>query len=369
EYLHAARKSLGNDDAVLLVDADPPRSHELPREVSLLAEINEQAALPVEDLDLILERVDHPDVAVAINGNALGSPKIRRTVAVLAEHADEIPIGIKDLHTIIEGVRDVNVAVFVQGHCRWKRKSSRIRLIVLLAGLADMAQQLVGVGVEDLDDIVASVHYVNKAVLRVYGYTARADQHVPTEHGFLLVLGAKYQDVAQLGVGDKQAVVVVHRQANDLAKVCLLAVADQLDLVLVLQVEDENRAYTLIARIDFPLRIDRQSIGANKLEGEAVNLDLVRGRGTGHTVHPGLFPLLGLEFGGIDLFAGKQVNETDARDLRRARPHDLADIEISLRPLIAWLHGRSGCGFLLVRMERCRQNEGPSQQANGSWRR
>ena len=65
--------------------------------------------------------------------------QITGAIAILAERADKFSIRVEDLDTVVKGVCDVNVAVPVDGYSFGKGKSSRVRLIVLPAGFADLA--------------------------------------------------------------------------------------------------------------------------------------------------------------------------------------------------------------------------------------
>ena len=102
-------------------------------------------------------------------------------------------------------------------------------------------------------------------------------------------------------------------------KVRLLAVGDQLHR-LGFRIEDEDCAHALVRGVDQSLGIHRNSVRADQLEGQLFDLDVV-GRAWSpakRSIHFcfGFSFFLEKRFG-IDLLAGEQVNEPDARDGRR----------------------------------------------------
>ena len=112
---------------------------------------------------------------------------------------------------------------------------------MLLAGLAELAQQLEAVGVEDIHHVVARCRPRKRSGFPGQWPCRRGAPALPPERRFLLVLGVEYQHVVQAGVGHKEAVIVVQRHAGDDAEVRLLAVTDQLHVVVVLGIENEYR--------------------------------------------------------------------------------------------------------------------------------
>ena len=86
------------------------------------ADIGQQLAFAIEDLKPVFHLVGHPDVPIAIHGDALGPGEVSGAIAMLAEEADEVSVGIEDLHAIVEGVGHVDIAVLVQRHALRRAK-------------------------------------------------------------------------------------------------------------------------------------------------------------------------------------------------------------------------------------------------------
>src|ERR1019366_9501311 len=99
--------------------------------------------------------------------NPLGPGKISGTVAVRDGGTEELAVGIEDFHPIVESVGDVNVAVLVEGHTLGRGKISRFREEVVLAGSANLAQQLEAVCVVNQHLVLLGIHDVKKPVLLV----------------------------------------------------------------------------------------------------------------------------------------------------------------------------------------------------------
>ena len=179
-----------------------------------------------EDLHPVLHAVGYPHMSVAIDGDALGSRKVAGPVAVLAPGANEHAIGIEDLDAIVQGVGDVEIALLIDSQTRGLGEVAGIRQRVIFARSADVAQQLETVGVVNQHDVLLYIGDVEQAILGVDGQPARFD-HAVGDDIRCLVIFVEDEDVVQPGIGDEQAVVVVHRQADDAVKVSIDLVLDQ----------------------------------------------------------------------------------------------------------------------------------------------
>ena len=80
-----------------------------------------------------------------------------------------------------------------------------------------------------------------------------------------LCLDVEHQDLMRSAVGDKQSVVIVHRQAEDRLKMRIDAVLDQLNVV-GFSVEDEDRSDFGIGNVQQTLGIDSHAIRRQKLK-------------------------------------------------------------------------------------------------------
>ena len=79
----------------------------------------------VKYLYAVLHAVGDPDVSVGIDGNAFRPCEIANAVAGLAELANEVAVGIEDLDPVVEGVGDVEIAVLVHGDADWLGEITR----------------------------------------------------------------------------------------------------------------------------------------------------------------------------------------------------------------------------------------------------
>src|SRR5262249_19999053 len=147
---------------------------------------------------------------------------------------------------------------------------------MLFAGHADFAQQLEGVGVENIDHVVGGVDNVKKAVFGVEGEAAGIAQHVRAKRAFFLVPGVEDQDFAKLDVGNEDAVVIGDGQAIEEAEGGVLAVADQLHR-FGFGIEDKNGRHALIGGVNVALGVHRHAVGADQLKRNLAEIDLVVG--------------------------------------------------------------------------------------------
>jgi len=168
ELLHSAGKYLRGENAVLFVNCDILQTGEQARENALRrAHIDQQPAFRGIDLHPVLHRIGHPDVTVAVDGNALGHGKIPRTIAALAESTNKIAVGIEYLNAGIEHVRDVKIAFPVHGDSGWLGEIAWSGQRVVFARCADLAQQLEVVGVVDQHLVEIDIGDVEEAVFSV----------------------------------------------------------------------------------------------------------------------------------------------------------------------------------------------------------
>src|SRR5579862_3941272 len=96
----------------------------------------------IEDLHPVLHSVDHPNMVVAVDGNALRPGKVSRAVAGLAEHADEFAVAIEYLNAIIQSISYIKIALLVNCQTRWPGEiAGRSEFVFVPAG-ANPALQL-----------------------------------------------------------------------------------------------------------------------------------------------------------------------------------------------------------------------------------
>ncbi len=97
----------------------------------------------------VLVGVRYPDMPIAIDGDALRPSQISRPIPMLSELAEKISVGIKNLNAIVHRIRHVDVAFFVQRDIRRRAKISGCGQPVILAARSNPAEQLQRVGVKD----------------------------------------------------------------------------------------------------------------------------------------------------------------------------------------------------------------------------
>src|SRR5580693_6560873 len=125
ELLHPAGEDLRSEDAILLIDGQTGYALKHTGEKSVATETDQQLRFLVEDLDAILLSIDHPDVVIAIDGNALGTREVSWAVAGFAKGGDELAIAIEDLNAVVEGVGHVEIAFAIHRQARRPGKVAR----------------------------------------------------------------------------------------------------------------------------------------------------------------------------------------------------------------------------------------------------
>src|SRR5208282_2608261 len=285
----------------------------------------------IKNLYPLLHRVHHPNVAIAIDGNAFGPRELPGAIAVLSKRPDEFSVRIEDLNPIVQGVRDEDVALFIDRHVRRQSEIPRVSQQVFLSRCPDLPQQLVTVRIEHIHNVAARVHHIQKAVLLIDGHSAGTHQHVRAKGRFLLVLRVDDNHLVEFVVRHEQLVVVVDHQTIDQTKMRFLSVADHFyfEFFVRVRIEDEDRSYCLVSRVNISLRIKCQSVSSKQLEGQILNRICLRLR-TYQTVHPALLWLFRfVDWGAkVDLLACELLHELDPYDLGRVRPYNFADIKV-----------------------------------------
>ena len=285
EHLHPSQKLLAGEHPVLLVDGDARQRLELPRQPAKSADDQTQIPLRSEYLQPVHIGVGHPNVAIAINGNALGAREFAGAVAVLAERTNERALGIKLFHPVIERVADVEVAVFVYRHVGRGGKITGIGKGTVLASSPNLAQQLERISIENQHLIRSRVRHIKKTVLFVDGKPGGIVHHAFAELAFQFVLGIENQHVIVLTVREKAS---RHHQWPG-PKSRQLRVHTMLDKpsVFALRVENEDCSHLGIGHVQHTLGIDRQPVGSSESEarfGAGTFGSIIRAH-AGHACH------------------------------------------------------------------------------------
>src|SRR4029077_19807205 len=89
EHLYAMVVRVGDVDAILAIDEHPGRQLKFFRSVSTLAEVVKQLSLLVEDLHGFKKTVDHVEIVLAIEPDALGTEHAAVDFADLANAVEE----------------------------------------------------------------------------------------------------------------------------------------------------------------------------------------------------------------------------------------------------------------------------------------
>lgn len=111
---------------------------------------------------------------------------------------------------------------------------------MFLSASADAALQLETVGVIHQNLVLFDIGNIEQPVLRIDGHAAGSDQPFGDDVGGF-VLGVEYKDVAQAGIGNKKAVVIVHGQTDDANEVGVSFVLDEFDFASF-RIEDKDGA-------------------------------------------------------------------------------------------------------------------------------
>ena len=61
----------------------------------------QKLSVTIEDLQHVQHGIGYPDVAIAVDCDALGVRKASRPIAMLAELADEFAVGIENLDAVV----------------------------------------------------------------------------------------------------------------------------------------------------------------------------------------------------------------------------------------------------------------------------
>ena len=85
------------------------------------------------------------------------------------------------------------------------------------------------------------IHHIGEAVGGVEGDASGRNELVGAKRTFDFMLRVEDQHVVQFGVGEEEAVVIVHRQAVDQTEVGILFVLDELELLVFRTRKDEDR--------------------------------------------------------------------------------------------------------------------------------
>src|SRR5215471_13639206 len=160
---------------------------------------------------------------------------------------------------------------------------------MVLSRNSDLAQQLEAVRVEHIDNVIASVDHIKEPILSIDRKPARTGEYVRAESRFLLMLLVEDQHLAELVIAHEHPAVIVERDPNDLAKVRLFPVANQLGL-MSFGVEDENRANALVSRVNIAFIVGCHAVRVDQLIRDLVLVDLLVLRlSPSEAIHPFLF--------------------------------------------------------------------------------
>src|ERR1700685_4185043 len=175
----------------------------------MAAKTNQELSFLIKHLHSVLHAVGYPDVAVAVDRNPFRAREVSRPVTRLAECADEGPIAIEYLNAIVERVGYVEIAITI--NCQPSRTSevAGSSKRVFLSGGADSALQLKGVRVIDEHLILIDIGNVEQPVFDINCHGAGPHKSIGNNIDRLM-LGVEHQNVVQPGIGNKQAVVIIH---------------------------------------------------------------------------------------------------------------------------------------------------------------
>src|SRR5437868_1582410 len=166
EYLNALVKRVHHKHAVIAVHEKPCRQYEMPEICTAPAEVIQQLALFVEDLDYSPQPVYYVIMTFGINSDAFRPEHIAAGIANLADGSPERAGPVEKLHAKIHRVHDRQRAV-VQEYF-----SGEIEFAFAAAGFADLLQDL-PVHVQHEDLVPQRVGYINPLCRRVHGDARR----------------------------------------------------------------------------------------------------------------------------------------------------------------------------------------------------
>jgi len=169
EDLDAPVPCIGHEDAPVRVDGQADRLVELPGGRAAAADVAQPLPLGGVDPDALVAGVGHVDQPVIADGDGARPPEVLGIacgvkLAELPPGADELALRGEDLDTVIPRVGHIDVAIRADGHTPRLVEVTAGRRAVLAHLVHAPAEQEVPFGVKCLDAVVEAIGDVQRAV-------------------------------------------------------------------------------------------------------------------------------------------------------------------------------------------------------------